>query len=70
MQNQSKEKIQGDVRMNRSEARFQKKLQKYKGKKRIERRFRSNGTWFKVLVSKASNTRQTKRHSHLNFEAR
>ena len=56
--------------MNRSEARFQKKLQKYKGKKRIERRFRSNGTWFKVLVSKASNTRQTKRHSHLNFEAR
>mgnify|MGYP003117216510 CR=1 FL=1 len=63
MQNQSKEKIHGDVRMNRSEARFQEKLQRYKGKKRIEKRFR-------FRITKASNTGKTKRYSHQNFEAR
>ena len=49
--------------MNRSEARFQEKLQKYKGKKRIEKRFR-------FRITKASNTGKTKRYSHQNFEAR
>tara|TARA_R100001163_G_C4934442_1_gene108942 strand:+ start:304 stop:453 length:150 start_codon:yes stop_codon:yes gene_type:complete len=49
--------------MNRSEARFQEKLQRYKGKKRIEKRFR-------FRITKASNTGKTKRYSHQNFEAR
>ena len=49
--------------MNRSEARFQEKLQRYKGKKRIEKRFR-------FRITKASNTGKTMRYSHQIFEAR
>jgi len=50
--------------MNRREARFQKKLQKYKGKKRLQVRSL-------VRISKASNMGHiTKNFSYKNFEAR